>query len=52
MPKDGQLRTNALLSLSLFDSVIDDDHPDAYNDEDCFDHDAMIMMMMKNHKAG
>ena len=38
MPKDGLLRTNALLRLSLFDSVIDDDRPDAYDDEDCFDH--------------
>ena len=37
MPKDGLLRTNALLGLSLFDSVIDDDRPDAFNDEDCFD---------------
>ena len=31
MPKDGLLRTNALLRLSLFDSVIDDDRPDAYD---------------------
>ena len=31
MPKDGLLRTNALLGLSLFDSVIDDDRPDAYD---------------------
>ena len=37
MPKDGLLRTNALLGLSLFDSVIDDDRPDAYDDEDCLD---------------
>ena len=48
MPKDGLLRTNALLRLSLFDSVIDDDRPDAYDDEDCFDHDNLTKSELRH----